>query len=378
MCNITVVKQKTNGKEYSYYAVRDRGKKHLFKSKSDAQLFLKNQKNIADLGGQKIAAELAKDPYPTLHALELLRKHGMDRDHIVDAVREYIKRHALKHGSATIRETADAYLASIKSRVEPDTYTVAAQAVRLLCEEFGDDTNPAELTSGRFIAAMESIGEGRAPGTFNSILRRLKTFAGWAERNEYPIHAVAFDAVRPMPIHAKEPRFIKLDEFRRLLEYVLERNRADLSTLFALQYLAGIRTSEILDLKPEDYHHFEEEPYIRVSKAKGASRGRHGRIVPLEPACAFMLQQYLGNESPVIDKGTMISMNSALNNCHIEDRHNIARHSFITYHVAKFRNLNKTVTICGTSGEVALVHYKGLATKSEAEEFFNMPYDYLL
>lgn len=50
------------------------------------------------------------------------------------------------------------------------------------------------------------------------------------------------------------------------------------------------------------------------------------------------------------------------------------RHSFATYHLAKYSDPGKTSLLMGHEGSTALIyrHYRGLATKAEAERFFGI------
>jgi integrase len=378
MYNITIATQFSNGKAYNYYSVRANGKRHRFKTKAEAQAFIKTQKEITEQAGGHIATLVAKDPSSVAAAIYTLERNGFSIEHLHEAVKEYVKRKALKYSDSTFLEVAEAYLKHAKNRLAQNSFSGTAQAVMLLVGEMGEDANPLLFTPADFSKAMENICEGKAPATFNAILRRLKVFAGWAERNEYPMRANSFDAVDPKHIAAKEPRYIRMDEMRILLEHVLAKRKYNIAGLIALSYFAGIRTAELVAMQPEDFHFWEDEPYVRVSTAKGASYGRHGRIVPLERAATHILRAFFAEgEVPRIDRATLAGLSYTYHYLGIVNHNNIARHSFITYHIAKYNDENKTVTICGTSKDMAARHYKGLATKSQAEEYFDLPFEYL-
>ena len=53
---------------------------------------------------------------------------------------------------------------------------------------------------------------------------------------------------------------------------------------------------------------------------------------------------------------------------------NCMRHTFATYHIAMWQDANKTAYALGhTSGvDVLYQHYRGLATKAEAERFWGL------
>jgi hypothetical protein len=48
------------------------------------------------------------------------------------------------------------------------------------------------------------------------------------------------------------------------------------------------------------------------------------------------------------------------------------RHAFCTYHFAAHANENLTAAQAGNSPAMIHAHYKGLATKAEAEKWFNV------
>ena len=56
----------------------------------------------------------------------------------------------------------------------------------------------------------------------------------------------------------------------------------------------------------------------------------------------------------------------------IPTRRNGLRHAFCTYHFALHANENLTAAQAGNSPAMIHAHYKGLATRAEAEAWFNI------
>jgi hypothetical protein len=54
----------------------------------------------------------------------------------------------------------------------------------------------------------------------------------------------------------------------------------------------------------------------------------------------------------------------------IPSRRNGLRHGFVTYHFALHQNENTISAMAGNSPAMIHAHYKGLATKAEAEKWF--------
>jgi hypothetical protein len=56
----------------------------------------------------------------------------------------------------------------------------------------------------------------------------------------------------------------------------------------------------------------------------------------------------------------------------IPSRRNGLRHGFVTYHSALHQNESMTASQAGNSPTMVHGHYRGLATKAEAEKWFNV------
>lgn len=54
----------------------------------------------------------------------------------------------------------------------------------------------------------------------------------------------------------------------------------------------------------------------------------------------------------------------------IPSRRNGLRHAFVTYHFAMYSNENLTAAEAGNSPQIIHQHYKGLATRKEAVQWF--------
>jgi hypothetical protein len=52
--------------------------------------------------------------------------------------------------------------------------------------------------------------------------------------------------------------------------------------------------------------------------------------------------------------------------------HNVARHSFVSYHLAQFQAANKTALEAGHSEQMLFAHYRALVTPGAAAEFWSI------
>lgn len=392
MCKVSTTTQTYNGKTYTYYCVYKGGKRYTFKTKQDAKDFIEGDVELQRVLRKDVASLISQNPHPFERAAVLLETNGCDISELVDAVEEYVSRQS-PHTKVSLGKCVDLYLKFLEHRTSKSTQTCAAQACKILVDHFGYDENPRLHSKYEMADVLDKLlpMDKYSPRTFNSIVSRLRTFARWSYRHGGSVDGNIFDSVELRNVPAKEPVFVTPREIHALIDackIIFPRElMRDAAAYIALTFFSGIRRSEIIALKPEDFNFEVENPHIRVSTAKGASRGRRGRCVPLEPEAACVLRRAfirvaIGAErmkpGEIFKDGHLWLKKAAkfaeemdpANKGLSKRLKNTGRHSFITYHVARHDNIEKTVTICGTSKEMAAVHYRGLATKSEAEEYF--------
>ena len=113
--------------------------------------------------------------------------------------------------------------------------------------------------------------------------------------------------------------------------------------------------------------------HIEIAATK--AKTRQHRLVEIVPALAAWLEPFCGLDGKV--------WGDTLDNFHdlfgklrddvgIPARRNGLRHAFCTYHFALNANENSTAQQAGNSPAMIHAHYKGLATKTEAEKWFNV------
>ena len=148
--------------------------------------------------------------------------------------------------------------------------------------------------------------------------------------------------------------------------------------MVAIGGLAGLRTAELLRLDWEDTRRCEG--YIEVTSGKAKTHAR--RLVEVVPALAQWLAPY-GELSGRIWPGHEVTFQQHFNKlCDeakfetkghkvtVKRKPNGLRHSFCTYHMAARGNEGETALQAGNSPQMLFAHYRGLATKKEAEAWF--------
>ncbi len=160
-------------------------------------------------------------------------------------------------------------------------------------------------------------------------------------------------------------------ELRVLLETSQRAEFRSLLPVVALGSLAGLRLQEIARLNWTDVWRVPGHIEIAATKAKTRQR----RLVEILPALAAWLEPFCGLDGNV--------WGDTLDNFHdlfgklredvgIPARRNGLRHAFCTYHFALHANENLTAQQAGNSPAMVHGHYKGLATKAEAEKWFEV------
>jgi integrase len=140
--------------------------------------------------------------------------------------------------------------------------------------------------------------------------------------------------------------------------------------MIAIGGLAGLRTAELLRLDWADVWHVRG--HIEVTAGKSKTRQR--RLVVTCPALAAWLAPFRQFKAGKLWSGEENRFHEAIvelcDKAKVQRKTNALRHSFCTYHFALHANENLTAQQAGNSPGMIHSHYKGLATKKEAQAWF--------
>jgi integrase len=218
-----------------------------------------------------------------------------------------------------------------------------------------------------YMKAHKSLGAKSRNDRRNTVKMLLK----WAVRKDYlPINHRLFEAdgMAPEIVEAAETEFYRPTELQNLLDNAA----AELVPVIAIGGMAGLRVEEILRLDWADV--WRIEGHIEVSGKNAKTRQR--RLVEMVPALASWLAPYREKTGAVWSKrGNLyhIEFTALRTTLKIPIRRNGLRHAFCTYHFALHANENLTAQQAGNSPAMIHAHYKGLATKADAEKWFQIP-----
>ena len=209
-----------------------------------------------------------------------------------------------------------------------------------------------------------------APKSRNHYRGTIKLFLRWAIKRDYlPANHRLLEAagMERETVTGGETGFYRPEELRRLLE----ADDDTLRPIIALCGLAGLRVQEALRLTWADV--FRVPDHIEVSAGKSKTRSR--RLVTTVPALESWLAPYRECQGPLwTSKATYYIERFAelRESLRIPSRKNGLRHAFCTYHFALHGNENLTAQQAGNSPAMIHAHYKGLATRAEAEKWFSV------
>jgi integrase len=230
-----------------------------------------------------------------------------------------------------------------------------------------------DLSKQHLDAVIASLGDFKAKSR-NHHRAALRQLLQWCVRKDYlPLthRLLEADSMRREHADNGEIEFYTAKEFRALLETADGPMRA----MVAIGGLAGLRTAEILRLTWSDV--IRVPGHIEITAAKSKTRQR--RLVEVCPALAAWLEpfrQLTGKVCPItaasVDVIWQQQFLALCDRAGVSRKRNGLRHSFCSFHFALHANENLTAAQAGNSPAMIHAHYKGLATKAEAEKWFNV------
>lgn len=315
-------------------------------------------------------------------ARQILDAAGFHEATLVEAARAFVDGHKM----FTPTKLLDAYTEYVSqySAVQKVQRSAVENRVGLAIDWFGRDTLVSAVTTDKAKAYLSSRFGSCAPKTWNNNMSYLKSFFSWCLRQKYcaenPMAAFSAKAVE-----YHEPEFVRADDLRQILDTAVamdrnSRRRNQIIWSIALSFFNGVRSEELLRIQRGDVN--LDEGYVRITP-KGFQHGTPPRIVYLTDAAkAWMIAYPVRTDGPadakLLDELFRVDAFSRLVKDFAERNlaspvnwpHNAGRHSFVTMHIAMHGDPRRTEMIVGTSAQMRVKHYQGLATRKEAEEYF--------
>lgn len=194
--------------------------------------------------------------------------------------------------------------------------------------------------------------------------RAFKTFFYWCVRHHYCLENPC-NRLDKLPSDMSKIAALSLEESKRILYAALLLQDGAATACVAIGLFAGLRPSEIRDLKPEDIL----KDKIRVSGGK--LRRQLKRSVPIPGALAEWLKEFPFAGLPKGWDGKMRRLKKATKaRKWVQD---IIRHTSITFQTERDKNEGLTAYNCGTSIAMMNRHYRDtIDDEKTVAEFWNL------
>jgi integrase len=391
------------GKNYPYYrlAYYAAGKRHIRNFRTYGEAKTEADRKVRELAnGSQAAALSAQQSRDALVALEQLQGFCQStgrRVSLLAAVSEFVEA-SRKLNGRTIGEAVEGYLRNVASVKRKDIKEAVAEFLQVDAPRTKATNGQRAQLSGKYAynrklqlnrfagmftgtavsdlgkdhldAFIGSLGEFSAKSR-NHYRAAIRQFLQWAVRKDYltPTHRLfEADAMRPERANTAAVEFYTPGEFAALLAAADDTLRP----IIAIGGLAGLRTAELLRL---DWAKVWRVPgYIEITT--GTAKTRQRRLVDICPALAAWLEPYRIHKSGKLwIQSESIFQKIFLKFCEeakVTRKDNGLRHAFCTYHFAAHSNDHLTAAQAGNSPTMIHGHYKGLATKADAEKWFNV------
>ena len=336
----------------------------------------------------------SRDALAALERLESFRQSSGKRLSLLGVVSEFVEA-ASKLNGHTMGEAVERYLSTVasvkrkdvseaveefiasrqhlteaKEGKRPQLSPVYAYNVAMWLREFAA-TFPAtavcDLSKQHLDAYMQPHLKLSAKSR-NDRRATVRMFSAWCVKQDYlsaTHRMLEADSMNRETVEIQEIDYYRSAELRALLETADK----DLLPVIALGGLAGLRGEEIMRLDWADV--WRVQGHVEISARKSKTRQR--RLVEVCPALAAWLEPFRECCGPVwamsID-ACQEGLAALRNTLKIPSRRNGLRHAFVTFHFAAHANENLTSALAGNSPAMIHAHYKGLATRAEAEKWF--------
>lgn len=259
--------------------------------------------------------------------------------------------------SLTVAKLVSLFLAAKERQGRSERYLRQLKSV-LSTFQRGRAKTPGELVT------FQDVDDWLSRSSWSNRTRRnarsdLSTLFSWGIKRGLltvnPVTAVELPSPEVTEIVIHSP-----DQVRQVLESA-RRTDPLACRLLAIRYFAGLRSSEAARLREEDI----KGDWIEVTAKKSKTRSR--RLVEVH-AC---LRAWLAL-GPALGPMRTDRIRQAVLSSGVTWNHNVTRHSFVSYHLAKFEKPGQTALQAGHSEAILFRHYRALVTASQAESFFSV------
>jgi integrase len=331
------------------YRVGGKRKREFFKTKVEAKTALDRIKYVMAKEGQDGLLLPNAVRAQAVEANKLLA--GFPNETIVNAVRFYVAHLEAQERSVLVRRLVTEYMATKQRKgVSAVHQSDLESRYGLFCKEFGNDPTRT-LTAAKIQDWLDA--RGLEPLSANNYRSRLSSLFGYGVRKGY-LDVNPCDGIEKITVPDKAPEIFTVDELQAVLDYA----SPELLPALAIGAFSGIRTQERIRMTWEDID--IKRGFLTVSKGKSKTGAR--RTIKMERCLQAWLAPFDGRTGPIFN-----------GDVHAKTPKNGLRHSFASYHVAKYNDAERLRADMGhTTARLLFANYRELVHPDQADRYFSL------
>lgn len=344
--------------------VEGQRKRPSFPTKTEANTYAE-QARILKANEGMAALTLPQDiRLDAAKASQILEPHGVS---ILEAAK-YYQKHVLAYKTApVIKDIVERYIAdSVKRNLRQRTVEDLKHRLNTFAADFGE-SRMSEVSLDELKEWV--MDDGWEPRTRINSLTKISQLYGYAIRNKWADSNLAANIDRPM-VDETTPEIFAAEQAESLLNHA---NEFGLLPYVAIGLFAGVRSAELMRMTAKNINLQTKTIVVGADAAKKRSQ----RMIEMSDALLAWLEvckAELQNGERLIEANKLRKNKPLLlEAAGIENwPANGLRHSFGSYHLAMFQNIEQTANQMGNSAAVIHNHYKALVTKDAAEKYWNL------
>jgi integrase len=360
---LALTKTKVNGQRYYCVTIPKIGggrNRRFFKDKPEAETFIRLAKVQQENYGTAALSISDAVRVEAIQCGELLQPYGKT---LRDAAKFYLAHLKAVTGSRKVREVvADLLAARAGDGMSPRYLGDLRVRLGRFVRSFGEEMI-AGISASRIDQWLRGLRVGAV--TRNTFRRRLAVLFSFAKRRGYVTENPIADVERARE-RETEIEILSVNEMARLLECA----SSDMLPFWVIGAFAGVRRAEIERLNWSDIDFDANVIEVKAAKSKTASR----RLITIQPNLREWLAPYrtrIGRVCPV-NLQRKINDDRDRAGLRAEWPQNALRHSFGSYHLARFNDAAKLALEMGNSPATIFRHYRQLVRPSNAEYYWKI------
>ena len=333
--------------------------RRFFETREKAETFLHQLRVKRENIGNRAAAIDQKLHVMAVESSERLKSYGQT---IAGAADYYIRHAETAKRSCTVEEITDMLLTVKRADGKSAGYLKAMRAIFKRFNGAFTGRLVAEITAAEIDDWLRSIP--LEPLTRNNHRRVISMLFSYAVLRRYcsenPVVQTAKARVKAKPVGVLTP-----EQTQRLLECA----DATLRPALAIGAFTGLRHAEILRLDWREVH--LDRGFIEVTAAKSKTASR--RLVTILPNLKAWLELSKHN-GPVYPVNGRKLTDAARRRAGLNDwPSNALRHSYASYHLAKFQDAAALALQMGhTTTSMLFLHYREVVHPHDAEKYWSL------